>query len=337
MQEAVQAMGRIDSVFANAGTSNEYQSFLDIGGDNYRRVMGINLDGVFWTVREACRHMKARADAGDAGGSIVWSPAWVSRFGTARNEDYGAAKSGVNGIMRGVGGRIRALWHPLQFVAAGMGRLGIDQTAAGKRRVHREGDRPRAHAPLGSPGGTRRYCGVPCEPGQRLPHRRRNTRGWRLRRLLIWLAELTWSDLESFRLEVRDWIARNYPDSMRSALQVDGDDTPWGGPRTRYANPDVKLWLQRMAARGWVTPDWKPEHGGAGLSPDETRVLREELAAAGCRPAVFSFGLMMLSPVLHEFASRRAEASGSCPALRVARPGGARGIPSPARARTWRA
>ena len=111
------------------------------------------------------------------------------------------------------------------------------------------------------------------------------------------------SDLESFRLEVRDWIARNYPDSMRSALQVDGDDTPWGGTRTRYANPDVKLWLQRMAARGWVTPDWKPEHGGAGLSPDETRVLREELAAAGCRPAVFSFGLMMLSPVLHEFAS----------------------------------
>ncbi len=111
------------------------------------------------------------------------------------------------------------------------------------------------------------------------------------------------SDLESFRLEVRDWIARNYPDSMRSALQVDGDDTPWGGPRTRYTNPDVKLWLQRMAARGWVTPDWKPEHGGAGLSPDETRVLREELAAAGCRPAVFSFGLMMLSPVLHEFAS----------------------------------
>ena len=102
MQEAVQAMGRIDSVFANAGTGNEYQSFLDIGGDNYRRVMGINLDGVFWTVREACRHMKARATAGDAGGSIVVVSSMGSRFGTARNEDYGAAKSGVNGITRGV-------------------------------------------------------------------------------------------------------------------------------------------------------------------------------------------------------------------------------------------
>ena len=50
--------GRVDSVFANAGMSNRWKSFLDIGGEDYRRLMAVNLDGVIWTLREACRHMK---------------------------------------------------------------------------------------------------------------------------------------------------------------------------------------------------------------------------------------------------------------------------------------
>ncbi|HET9693619.1 MAG TPA: acyl-CoA dehydrogenase family protein [Steroidobacteraceae bacterium] len=111
------------------------------------------------------------------------------------------------------------------------------------------------------------------------------------------------SALDTFRAEVRAWIAANYPPSLRAPLRVDGPDTPWGGRRTSYANPDVKVWMDRMAARGWTTPEWQPEHGGAGLSADEARVLREELAAAGCRAPLISFGLMMLAPVLLEFAS----------------------------------
>src|SRR5437868_1768205 len=37
--------GRADAVFANAGVSNVWKSFLDVGGEDYRRVMAINLDG----------------------------------------------------------------------------------------------------------------------------------------------------------------------------------------------------------------------------------------------------------------------------------------------------
>ena len=110
-------------------------------------------------------------------------------------------------------------------------------------------------------------------------------------------------DLDRFRHEARDWIAANYPASLRSPLLVDGDETPWGGRKTRYGNPDVKVWMDRMARQGWSFPEWAPEHGGAGLPREAAKVLREELAAAGCRPPVFSFGLMMLAPVLHEFAS----------------------------------
>jgi NAD(P)-dependent dehydrogenase (short-subunit alcohol dehydrogenase family) len=102
MRETVATLGRLDSCFANAGTSNAWKSFLDIGGMQYRRVMGVNLDGVLWTVREACRHMKARAEGGEPGGSVVIVSSMGARSGTVRNEDYGAAKAGVNAIMRGV-------------------------------------------------------------------------------------------------------------------------------------------------------------------------------------------------------------------------------------------
>jgi NAD(P)-dependent dehydrogenase (short-subunit alcohol dehydrogenase family) len=94
--------GRVDSVFANAGMSNRWKSFLDIGGEDYRRVMAVNLDGVIWTLREACRHMKARAEAGDAGGSIVAVASLGALFGAARNQDYTATKAAVISVTNGI-------------------------------------------------------------------------------------------------------------------------------------------------------------------------------------------------------------------------------------------
>lgn len=94
--------GRVDSCFANAGISNRWKSFLDIGGDDYRRLMSINLDGVVWTLREAARHMKARAEAGDPGGSIVTVASMGAIWGSPRNEDYSATKAAVIAVTNGV-------------------------------------------------------------------------------------------------------------------------------------------------------------------------------------------------------------------------------------------
>lgn len=98
----LQEFGRIDSCFANAGVSNRWKSFLDIGGEGYRRVMSINLDGVVWTLREACRHMKARAEAGDPGGSIVTVASMGALWGSPRNEDYSATKAAVIAVTNGI-------------------------------------------------------------------------------------------------------------------------------------------------------------------------------------------------------------------------------------------
>lgn len=100
--ETLKEFGRIDACFANAGMSNRWASFLDIGGDEYRRLMSINLDGVVWTLREACRHMKARAEAGDPGGSIVSVASMAALFGTARNQDYAASKAAIIAVTNGV-------------------------------------------------------------------------------------------------------------------------------------------------------------------------------------------------------------------------------------------
>jgi NAD(P)-dependent dehydrogenase (short-subunit alcohol dehydrogenase family) len=94
--------GRVDACFANAGVSNLWRSFLDMGGEDYRRLMAINLDGMAWTMREACRHMKVRAEAGDPGGSIVAVSSMVADQGAARNQDYAASKAGVLGFVRGI-------------------------------------------------------------------------------------------------------------------------------------------------------------------------------------------------------------------------------------------
>ncbi len=109
------------------------------------------------------------------------------------------------------------------------------------------------------------------------------------------------SDLNQFRHEVRAWLAENCPDSMRTATPE--AEVVWGGRREKFVNPDSRIWLQRMAERGWTAPRWPVEYGGGGLSPEEDRVLQQELARIKARLALNSFGIWMLGPALLEFGS----------------------------------
>jgi alkylation response protein AidB-like acyl-CoA dehydrogenase len=77
----------------------------------------------------------------------------------------------------------------------------------------------------------------------------------------------------------------------------------WGGRRARYENPDARLWLERMAAKGWTAPTWPKEYGGGGLSPDEARVLQQELRVQKLPPPLIGFGLSMIGPTLLRFGS----------------------------------
>lgn len=109
-------------------------------------------------------------------------------------------------------------------------------------------------------------------------------------------------DLDTFREETRAWLEANCPPSMRTPMTGE-DDAVWGGRNYEFKNPEAKLWLERMGAKGWTAPTWPAAYGGGGLSADENRVLQSELKRINARPPLFSFGLWMLGPVLLEYAN----------------------------------
>ncbi len=109
------------------------------------------------------------------------------------------------------------------------------------------------------------------------------------------------SSQQDFRAATRQWLESNCPESMRTPMVQ--DEIVWGGRNPSFKNPDSKLWLERMADRGWTCPTWPTEYGGGGLSKDESVVLRQELARINARPALTSFGIGMLGPALLEYGS----------------------------------
>ncbi len=102
MAEAAARMGRLDFVAANAGTGGSAPSFAEMDTETWNRVMAINLDGVFWTFREACKHMVERAKAGDPGGSLAVTSSVSAVHGAPRNQAYAATKGAVLSMIRGI-------------------------------------------------------------------------------------------------------------------------------------------------------------------------------------------------------------------------------------------
>jgi NAD(P)-dependent dehydrogenase (short-subunit alcohol dehydrogenase family) len=92
--------GRVDACFANAGVmgASEVKSFIEMSADEWRRVMRVNLDGAFYTLRAAARHM---VSAG-RGGSLVVTSSLAALSGPPRNQHYAASKGAVASMMQGL-------------------------------------------------------------------------------------------------------------------------------------------------------------------------------------------------------------------------------------------
>jgi len=108
--------------------------------------------------------------------------------------------------------------------------------------------------------------------------------------------------LDAFRRETRAWLDANCPPEMRTPVTGD-DDICWGGRNWVFKSEAQKVWLERMAARGWTVPGWPRDYGGGGLSHEEVKILKEEMRAIGARSPLESFGIWMLGPALLAFGS----------------------------------
>jgi len=112
------------------------------------------------------------------------------------------------------------------------------------------------------------------------------------------------NDLETFGEETRAWLEANCPPEMRRSSQGE-EDICWGGRRWVFHSDAQRIWLERMAERGWTVPEWPREYGGGGLARDEARILRQEMRRLGCRSPLDSFGIWMLGPALLKYGSEK--------------------------------
>jgi NAD(P)-dependent dehydrogenase (short-subunit alcohol dehydrogenase family) len=98
VQATVDAFGRIDAAFANAGVSGR-RKFLELDAAELHRVLATNLDGTLWTLREVARHMVERAQGGDPGGSLVATSSVSAVRGAPTLQSYAASKGALVSVM----------------------------------------------------------------------------------------------------------------------------------------------------------------------------------------------------------------------------------------------
>jgi NAD(P)-dependent dehydrogenase (short-subunit alcohol dehydrogenase family) len=83
----------VDVVVANAGIGGEASVSGDYSDAGWHQVIGINLDGVFYTQRAAIRAMREHG-----GGSVINMASILGAVGFATASAYVAAKHGVVGM-----------------------------------------------------------------------------------------------------------------------------------------------------------------------------------------------------------------------------------------------
>ena len=96
LASTVKDFGRVDGLFANAGRGGTGTPFVDTSLEEWRKVMAVNLDGVFLCLREASRQLISQG----SGGSLVAVSSTSAIHGAAGNEAYGTAKTAVTGLVR---------------------------------------------------------------------------------------------------------------------------------------------------------------------------------------------------------------------------------------------
>jgi len=123
---------------------------------------------------------------------------------------------------------------------------------------------------------------------------------------------VNWEDTPSeagFRDEVRSFVTTHFPSAYRPDPDAEHSLEPedvwgynWAADR-RSPDPARRegalAWAAALAERGWITPHWPAEYGGAGLSGKQEFILQEEMMRARV-PTVNGIGAFLLGPTILE-------------------------------------
>jgi NAD(P)-dependent dehydrogenase (short-subunit alcohol dehydrogenase family) len=95
--QAKEALGKIDIAYLNAGVTTGQGDIAELTDEQYLRILGINLNGVVFGVREAVRAMTP------GGGSILATASLAGLISYPGDPIYALTKHGVVGLARGLG------------------------------------------------------------------------------------------------------------------------------------------------------------------------------------------------------------------------------------------
>lgn len=145
----IESMGRVDTVVANAGIASQVP-FTEMDAASYRKLIEVNLDGAVFTLREGARHMKARAMAGDPGGSLIICGSGSIFQGVPTMAHYGIAKGGLNALAKALAAELGPIGVRCNVIAPGF--IETEMTFAKPDVGKMISDMVAAKAPLGRAG-----------------------------------------------------------------------------------------------------------------------------------------------------------------------------------------
>lgn len=147
MAATLEALGRVDICFANAGIPGAGTAIPDITAEGWDHTMVVNTRGAALVYKHVTRHMIARAKDGNAGGKLIATSSGQSIMGVNRSSDYAASKAALNGLTRAAAfelARFRITANALLF--------GYYETAITAKADPRFGEWMAKRIPLRRPG-----------------------------------------------------------------------------------------------------------------------------------------------------------------------------------------
>lgn len=157
-------LGGVDVAFLNAGIAIGLADITELTDAEYRRIMGVNVDGVVFGARAAVRAMRER------GGAIVATASLAGLMEFAPDPIYTLSKHAVVGLVRGLAPNLEPLGITINAVCPGMTDTNI--MGADAKAAFRAADFPLmapeqiAAAVVGAATGGRTGRAWVCQPGR---------------------------------------------------------------------------------------------------------------------------------------------------------------------------
>lgn len=136
---ALEALGRVDCAIANAGVTDMATSSLDLETERWHALLSTNLHGSYFTLREAGRHMRERAAAGDPGGSLIACGSLSIWRGVPGMPHYVAAKGALMSICSTMASDLGRYGIRVNMIAPGYVKTGLGGDGPDPERDLRDG------------------------------------------------------------------------------------------------------------------------------------------------------------------------------------------------------